>query len=294
MKQQLPIHLFFPMLVVLCFSSSSRGDDLDRGLLLLSTFDDTTDLNLFGAQHAGWIHTAESTRRAMVWVNNRCPEATIVKDIGKKGDCFKFAEPTKKVLYYQGTGSLPNPKKNWSGSLSIWLHPNLAMGRGDCYPIVFSDGDWNRGGFFIRVPAAEPNKIQLGAVSRATTVEPAKLTPEFDLAKVPKGRVFVTKPVTIKDDRWTLITMTYANINSETGDAATMQIFVNDESVGEIRKPISVAWMTPGATLKDDKEVEPEAAIFLGLNYVGELDDLRLYNHTMPAEDIRRLYKQAK
>lgn len=143
------------------------SSQINNHLLFLSTFDDTTDVNLFGPDNdAGWIYTAESTKRANVLMHNRCPEVSIAKDDGKIGDCLRFAEKTKDVLFYQASPNLASPRRNWSGTVSFWLRPNLdKLGIEDCYPLQLSDGNWNNGGFFARFRGESPSTFEFGIVS---------------------------------------------------------------------------------------------------------------------------------
>ena len=75
-----------------------------RQLVLHSSFDDVTDLNLFGADgDDGWIYTAESTLRKHAQVQNRCRDkAEIAKGEGTSRDCFRYSNKTEK-------GSGPEP-----------------------------------------------------------------------------------------------------------------------------------------------------------------------------------------
>ena len=106
--------LLIATLTVMSARTQSQDiQSLDAYLLFYSSFDDTTDVNLFGPDNdAGWIYTAESTRRTQVLMNNRCPEVSIAAGEGKLRDCLKFSDRSKQVLFYQASPNLVLPRKN--------------------------------------------------------------------------------------------------------------------------------------------------------------------------------------
>ena len=107
-------------------SARTRSQDiqsLDAYLLFYSSFDDTTDVNLFGPDNdAGWIYTAESTRRAQVLMNNRCPEVSIAAGEGKLRDCLKFSDRSKQFSFIRRRRILFFPERI-GPARSAWLKP---------------------------------------------------------------------------------------------------------------------------------------------------------------------------
>lgn len=273
---------------MLDYATAQDASHINDHLLFLSTFDDTTDVNLFGPDNdAGWIYTAESTKRVKVLMNDRCAEVSIDKAAGKIGDCLTFAAKTESVLFYQASPNLAAPCSNWAGTLSFWLKPDPErLGIEDCYPVQLSDGDWNHGGFFVRFPGKRLSTFEFGAVSASDSAEAA-----IDPGDVGLDQRFVTAVARerIPNDQWTMVTLTFESVNPEGNDASLVKFYLNGQLVGQIQPSLRIKWMDPVAS----KAVR-DAAVFLGIRYVGGIDDLRIYEKALPRQRIQMLYEAAE
>lgn len=281
--------LLIAALTVMSARTQSQDiQSLDAYLLFYSSFDDTTDVNLFGPDNnAGWIYTAESTRRAQVLMNNRCPEVSIAAGEGKLRDCLKFSDRSKQVLFYQASPNLVLPRKNWAGTVSFWLKPEIASSaKGTCYPVQLCDGDWNHGGFFVRFLGEPLSRFEFGVVSSGDGSQ------TFDSPDdLPKERVLSTSVESgrIPEEEWTLVTFSFENVNPD-GDHKTLsKLFLNGELAGQIQQPLQVLWMQPNALNN-----EHDAAIFLGIHYVGSIDELRVYRRALSETTLKRLHQEEK
>ena len=263
--------------------AADRFDAL-KHLLFLTTFDDTTDVNLFGPDNdAGWIYTAESPRRATTLMNNRCESVTIAKGQGKMRDCLRFGEQTRRVLYYQASPNLPFPRANWSGSLSFWLKPDLArLGPRPSYPLQYFDGNWNRGGFFLRFPNVSRDTFELGVVGSDPNVAGS-----LKLEQIPSSQkhIIAIRQAPFRNDEWTFVGITYKNVNPARAGVSTARLYLDGKIVGQLETPLRVQWMHP-----DERNVKQNAAMFLGINYVGDIDDLRLYNKALTRAEMMALF----
>lgn len=280
------------LLVAFCYvldcAHAQDSSQVNNHLLFHSTFDDTTDVNLFGPDNdAGWIYTAESTGRAKVLMQNRCPAVSIARADGKLGDSLKFTEKTEDVLFYQASPNLAAPRRNWAGTLSFWLKPDLEkLGTENCYPVQLSDGDWNHGGFFVRFPGKRPSTFEFGTVSTGNAAQTV-LCPQ----SVIDGRrsVIAIENARFANDQWTMVTFTFENVNPDGHDTSVANLYLNGHLAGQMRQPLHIKWMDP-----DTSQAERNAAIFLGINYVGCIDDLRIYDRALSQQRIQMLYKVAE
>ncbi len=267
---------------------SQELSQVDNQLLFHSTFDDTTDVNVFGPDNdAGWIFTAESTKRANVLMLNRCPEVSIAKGDGTTGDCLKFADKTKNVLFYKASPNLAAPPRNWGGTVSLWLKPDISrIGTEDCYPIQLTDGDWNHGGLFVRFPGTIPSTFEFGTVSEVDAAQTV-----FCPNGVPEDRRSVTsiENAQFANDRWTMVSFTFEDVNPDGQDSSVAKVYLNGELASQMRQPLHIKWMNPNTP-----SAERNAAVFLGINYVGSIDDLRIYDRALSQQDIQLLHKLAE
>jgi hypothetical protein len=261
--------------------------DADRSMIFLSTFDSVTDVNLFGAdEKGGWIYTAESTERKNVLVQNRCKHVTIAENQGKLGDSLQFSKTSDQVLFYYASANLPRPRNNWAATVSFWLKPDLGeIGPKACYPLQFSDGDWTHGGFFVRFPCMDKTVFEFGAVSALDAAE----EPVADVDDMPHGQVTLLniEDAPLDRDRWTMVTLTLRGVNPNADEDSVASLYLNGKLAGEVKQPLRFVWMAPG-------EAEPDAAMFLGINYIGGMDDLRIYDKELSEKEVRMLPGAAK
>ena len=282
---------FCLIVVVWSFAAGIHAQEkphVDESLLFYSTFDDTTDVNLFGPDNdAGWIYSAESTRRNDVLMNNRSAAVAIEAGKGRLGDCLTFSAATKRVLFYQASPNLPFPRRNWLGAVSLWLRPKQSVqGNRECYPILFYDGDWARGGFYLRLPSGPRAKLEFGTVSSGDRPQTISWPREIPM----DARQIVTfDGDQMKRREWMMVTFTFENVNPGDGNDCLCKLYIDGELVGQMRQSLQIRWMDPA-----DGKAEQEAAVFLGVNYVGGIDDLRIYGRALSANRVRRLYQAAQ
>jgi hypothetical protein len=86
-----------------------------------------------------------------------------------------------------------------------------------------------------------------------------------------------------------MVSFTFENINSSRREFSIVKLYLNEKLAGEIQKPLRINWMEPGGL-----EGEPNAAVFLGINYVGSVDDLRIYYRSLTGPRIKMLYQAAQ
>lgn len=262
--------------------------DFDTHILFLSTFDDTTDANLFGFDNdAGWIYTAESTKLESKRMGNHCPEVTIADGAGVMRDSLLFSDVTKGVLYYEATPNLPNPRMAWSGTVCLWLKPDEYESlEEDVMPLMFFDGDWQNGGFYLRFPKQSPTKLEFGVVTKREKTKDS----EFDLSNVEqtRERIIVAKEQPFDADNWKFVAFTYENVNPVGGDPTKVKLYFDGELVDSWEAPIEMGWMHP-----ETADKEREAVVFLGENYTGQMDDFRLYNRALTELQLKLMFDSA-
>ena len=70
------------------------------------------------------------------------------------------------------------------------------------------------------------------------------------------------------------------SLNSTEGKLSTANLYLNGKLTGTIEREIKISW---------DEGNDPASAIMLGLNYIGGLDELTVYNRDLTAEEIEWL-----
>lgn len=253
-------------------------DSVDGLTQFEASFDDVTDANLSSGD--GWIHTAESTARKEAKVGNHIKSVSIVEDQGVRGDALKFTAKTKQVVFYPGN-EVGYVKKNWSGSVSVWLKldPDKDLEPGFCDPIQITERAWNDAAFFIDFDKELPRDFRLGVFPDLESWNPKKI--DWNEFPVDQRPMVVVEDPPFAADRWTHVCFTWKNINSPDNEPAVAALYLDGELQGTIERPMTFTWQA-------DK-----AALMLGLNYIGLMDELKVFSRPLNASQIKHL-AQAK
>lgn len=249
-----------------------------------ATFDSVTDANLFDTH--GWICTAESVARRSVEEGGKVKEALIAKGAGITGDCLRFTAKTKQTLFYKAKEAAGfSPISDWNGSISFWLKldPNNDLGEGYCDPIQIAGRKWNDGAIWVDFDNVKPRTFRLGVYSDTKIWNPKGLKwdqfPEQD-----KPQITVSNPP-FSSEKWTHVAITFSDINSTGEKRSAAKLYLNGKLMGTINRKIEISW---------DETNDPPAAIMLGLNYVGDFDDLRIFNRDLTADEVDWLERSAR
>jgi len=220
-----------------------------------------------------FIYTAESAERKSVQQGNHRTDVTIVKGAGRYGDAIRFSENLPQVLLYQGINA-GYQKSNWSGTVSLWLklNPDEDLKPGYCDPLQITDKTWNNAAFFVDFDKDLPRAFRLGVFPDYTSWNPRD-TPWEQIAVRERPMVSVAKPP-FQASEWTHVVYTFENINAADGSDATAMLYLNGESQGSLKRPMQFSW-------------DPsKAAIMIGISYIGDFDDLAIFNRALTADEV--------
>jgi hypothetical protein len=223
------------------------------------------------------IYTAESPERQSVQPGNHRPDVSIVKGAGRYGDALRFSENQPKVLLYQGVNA-GYQKSNWSGTVSVWLklNPDEDLKPGYCDPLQITDKAWNNAAFFVDFDKDLPRAFRLGVFPDYASWNP-KDTPWEQIAVGDRPMVPVAKPP-FESSEWTHVAYTFENINAADGSDATAILYLNGKSQGALKGPMMFSW-------------DPsKAAIMIGIYYIGDFDDLAIFNRALTADEVAQLH----
>ena len=246
-----------------------------NGLVFHATFDDTTDANLSTGD--GRVFTAENLKRERVLPGNHIAAVSIAEGQGRFRDAILFKEKTEQVLLYEGIEFGYQPK-NWNGTVSFWmkLDPDKDIPPGYCDPIQITQKTWNDGAFFVDFDKDLPRAFRLGVFSDYSFWNP-KDTKWDDVPADKRPMVTVQKPPFSSSD-WTHVCFTWENLNSDSSaNNSQARLYLNGQLQGEIPGPFQFTW--------DPQKV----VIMLGINYVGLMDDLGVFNRALTDEQVRIL-----
>lgn len=250
--------------------------DVSRGVVFYASFDDVTDANL--STDDGSIHTADTLERKSVRKGNHRNDVTIVKGAGRFGDALRFKDVSKQVLLYKGV-NVGYRRKDWSGTVAFWLRlsPDNDLKAGFCDPIQITDKKWNDAAMWVDFDKELPRDFRLGVFPDYRFWNPD----DVPYAKVPPDKrpsIPVQKPP-FSREKWTHVAWTFEHVNAD--EDAVVVLYLDGKSQGTLKRPLRFTW-------------DPEkVAILLGINYIGDFDDLVIYDRPLNVAEIRQLGRQA-
>lgn len=194
---------------------------------------------------------------------------------GKYGYGLQFTERSKGYIYYPSIRNIAYSKENWNGAISFWLSldPATDLEPGFCDPIQITDVSYNDAAIWVDFTKDNPRDFRLGVIGDRNSWNPEGLEEEDDLF-LPQLAPVSNPP--FARGEWTHILINFSGLNTEKGEAS---LYMNGELKGtrsDITDPFS--W-----------ELD-QSNIYIGLSYIGLMDDLSIYNRSLTEKEIKALY----
>lgn len=201
----------------------------------------------------------------------------LAKDVGLHGDALEFKKKGKPVVFYDAFKNMGYSKESWSGAISFWLRldPAQDLEPGFCDPIQITDVNYNDASIWVDFTKANPRDFRLGVLGDLSAWNPQKLgpdnNPEFE------KRLVRVKTPPFSRASWTHIVINFSKLGTS---SATSHLFINGALQGSVQK------IADPFTWEEEK-----AKIFLGLNYIGLMDELSVFERPLSTEAIDKLFR---
>lgn len=274
--------LALPLLALALIGNLPTGGQaasLKSALLLHASFDHGLDAD-FAKGDAKLYFTPTGNRK--LDVQPGLPpdgQVGLARGEGKFGAALRFTKKAKPVLFYRGPQNLGFTTNNWTGACSVWLrlNPEQDLEPGYCDPLQFVGQAWARGACFIEFSKDHtPREFRLGMMPITTLWNPnhrkyeEMLTPERPIVQV-------LKPP-FSREQWTHVVFTFGSANTGKKDGWG-KLWLNGQYQGELKGwELTFGW-------------EPDqTALTLGLNYIGWLDELAVFNRPLTDVEIKAIH----
>lgn len=203
------------------------------------------------------------------------PDISRQEGQGKYGAALQFTEKSKGYIYYSSAGNIAYSKEHWKGAISFWLSldPATDLEPGFCDPIQITDVSYNDASIWVDFTKENPRDFRLGVIGDRDVWNPQGLEDEDPLF-LPQ-LIPVSQPPFAKGE-WTHILINFSGLNTAKGEAS---LYINGQLQGtrsDITDPFT--WELGRSN------------IFLGLSYIGFMDDLSIYNRALNDSEIGALY----
>ncbi|MEZ6061747.1 MAG: LamG domain-containing protein [Planctomycetaceae bacterium] len=273
------------LLVSISAAITAAAEDpssLRKSLIFRASFDGSADAGI--AKGDGRLYTAESIAMKDVRPGIHVSEVSIAADAGRFGDALRFSAKTPQVLFYKVADNGFRPRGDWSGTFSFWmkLSPDDDLPEGYCDPVQITSKTWNDAAFFVDFDRDLPRDFRLGVFSDYKFWNPKDIS--WDDWPVERRPMIVVRKPPFSRDKWTHVAFTFHDVNSSTGADSTASLYLNGQLQGTLKQPLRFTWEPSG-------DGQKEAVMMLGINYVGDIDEVALFNHALSSDDVKTLYE---
>ncbi|GAA4278597.1 LamG-like jellyroll fold domain-containing protein [Aquimarina mytili] len=264
----------------LLFFNSCKTDtgyaDLKAALTLYASFDQGVDADFaLGDKHLYTVPNRKARDSAQVGLHK--PDIQINKGKGRFGDGLLFTERSKGYIYYPSKDNISYNTTDWSGAISFWLQldPATDLEPGYCDPIQITDVSYNDAAIWVDFTKENPRDFRLGVIGDRNVWNPNPKGPDNENPIFNKKLTGVKNPP-FGSDVWTHILINFSNLNTPQGKAS---LYMNGELKGT-RSNITTPFTW-------DLEL---SNIYLGLGYIGMMDELSIFNRSLTDPEIKTLY----
>jgi hypothetical protein len=250
-------------------SPEARG--LREALLFHASFDGKADAD-FGAGdrtlYQGLGTPLRDTKPGL-------PESVeIAAGEGKHGDALRFAKKVPQLVFYRAERHVAWSPTAFEGTLSVWmsLDPEKDLEPGYCDPIQLTDKKWDDSCFFVDFDKeGDPRLFRLGVFADFREWNPQNLKwEEFPEDKRPW---VVVRHHPFARDKWTHVCFTWEGFNTGREDAIA-RLYLDGVLQGEVRGKKTYSWDLA------------QAAVVLGIDYIGLFDDLAVLGRALSPQEV--------
>ncbi len=249
---------------------------LKEALSFYASYDSGVDADFAsGDKQLYTVPNREARDSAQVGLHK--PDITRQDGKGKYGAGLVFTERSKGYIYYPSKNNISYSEEDWSGAISFWLSldPAVDLEPGYCDPIQITDVGYNDAAFWVDFTKENPRDFRLGVIGDRAVWNPNPVGPDNE-NPVFNALLPEVKNPPFGTGQWTHILINFSNLNTENGQAS---LYMNGELRGS-RTDIATPF-----TWELDK-----SNIYLGLSYIGLMDELSIYNRALSDKEITTLY----
>ncbi len=266
------------LLLVAC-SSSSGPDSLREALTFYATFDKSADADFASGDRK--LYTLVASKPELNTREELPEEVWFKASGGNFGQCLSFLTPegvSGTRAFYKLEGNFPYGEESWSGTVSFWLRlaPLEDLRPGFTDPIQLTSRSALDAGIWVDFDREEGRQFRMGAFPDKAIWNPEnRRLVEFPVEQRP---MVTAGEATFARDRWTHVVITIEGFNNP-GTDAVATLYVDGKPQGSVEDwEQRYSWDLATAQIR------------LGVNFVGDIDELSCYDRALSSGEIEYLY----
>jgi Concanavalin A-like lectin/glucanases superfamily len=199
---------------------------------------------------------------------------------GRFGDALQFTRRGAPIVFFNGGPNSPFAERNWQGTASLWLStdPDGELQPGFCDPIQLLGRAWNDASLWVEFEKRPQDvPFRLGVYADLDVWNPTKRRIQ-DIPSAERPLLTVDRPPFAKG-KWTHVVFTWESFNTGGLDGVA-RLYLNGQPHGALTGRQQTFTWDPA-----------QSAITLGLNYIGLLDELVVFNRALTGDEVEALFK---
>ncbi|TCI84814.1 hypothetical protein EYW44_19525 [Tenacibaculum sp. M341] len=252
--------------------------DLKKALTFYSSFDKGIDADFALGDNRLFTVSNRRTGLDSAKVGLHKPDISIQEGKGKYGAGLVFTERSQGSIFYASEKNIAYNTENWNGGISFWLSldPETDLKPGYCDPIQITDVSYNDAAIWVDFTKENPRDFRLGVIGDREVWNPTPEGPDNE------NPIFIKRLTGVKNppfgtNKWTHIFINFSGLNTNKGQAS---LYINGKHMGtrnDITTPFT--WDVSKSNM------------YLGLGYIGLMDDYSVFNRNLSDKEITTLYE---
>lgn len=252
-----------------------QAKSLKEAMVLAATFD--RDLAADYAHGDRRLYSAPAYDQLEKATPDYVPqEITLAEDQGRFGHALEFKRKGQPVIFYQAEQNMDYSTSNWNGTVSLWLSldPETDLAPGYTDPIQITDSGYDDAALWVDFSDKNPRTFRMGVYGDVSVWNPDGIGPDKNPAFTKRLLPATDRP--FQRGRWTHVVISFSGLNTDTG---TARFYINGKLQGERSITEPFTWESE------------QAKIFLGLNFVGLMDEVSIFDRAFSDQEVRWLYE---
>lgn len=249
---------------------------LKEALTFYASFDQGVDADFsLGDARLYTVPNRRARDSAQVGLQKR--DITREEGKGRYGAGLVFTERSSGNIYYPSEKNIAYTNEDWSGAISFWLSldPATDLEPGYCDPIQITDVSYNDAAIWVDFTKENPRDFRLGVIGDRDVWNPNPEGPDNE------NPLFIKKLPVVKNPPfgsglWTHVLINFSHLNTNKGEAS---IYLNGNLKG-VRTAIDTPFTWDLS----------QSNIYLGLGYIGLMDELSIFKRNLTFPEINTLY----
>ena len=261
------------------FAQDDSFTSIAKALSFHASFDSGPDADFARGDRAIWQAATMNKREEATRGLPPGGEVKLDPKAGRFGGAIRFGKSKGPMVFFKAENNFTMPSPNWSGTVSFWLKTDFAteLVDGFCDPVQITSKQWDDASMFVEFEKrAAGIPFRLGVYADKTVWNP-KGRNFADIPPVERPLATVEKPP-FASGNWTHVAFSFEKFNTGKPDG-TASLYLDGQKVGEITARTQTFTWDP-----------TRASVMLGLNYVGMMDDLALFDRALSHQEVSHLF----